>query len=476
MLKKKNFDEKINKFKKIYIYPRNNSIKKENHISNFKINNNSKRKFNISNFLLDNNITRKNKSFLIYKNSITSSNKPFEPKNKLSDFNFSSFRRNKSCIKESNLFIDNNKENKLFDNKYEEILKELRYIKQNNKSININININNDFQTKNKIKSKSVKNGSSLSSQKNLFENDKNILKNQEKENIHLLNNFNKIKDMFINNITDILNNDNNLKIRNTSNNKYNKEENDNKDKNVEKEYLSLENNRKIKYLNKINTEGNEKKFKKSNVKKITTKLDKIKCKINHIIKERSKSTQKNFNNNISHINTEEKHERKYFIDSKENIQSNYYKINNTFNNENYKNYNKNKNEDDSFIIKERYLDKNNYNKNTNNLLFNEETDNQVLNWINKEKINDNYKVLEKTKNFLFYENINYKNFNNYQISNKYFKNNEPFMKYRKPIKSLNFGDYFDLELNKFNSKLNNYNIKNNTNIITSKHVFKPIY
>ena len=485
MLKNKNFEEKISKYKKIYIYPRNNSLKKDNRISNNKINQNSKIKYNISNLLLDNNITKKNKSFLIYQNSTTTSNNIFKTKNKLNDFNFSSFRRNKSTIKDSILFMDKKANNNIFDNKYEEILKELRYIKQNNKSININININNDFQIKNKIKSKSVKNCSSLSSQKNFFENDKNILNNLEKDNNYLLNNFNKIKDIFINNINDIFNNDNNTKIRNTLNYKYNKDEDINIDKNDEKEYLSLDNNRKIKYLNKINTEGNIKKMKKSNIKHIKTKIDKIIDKISKInknVKERSKSTPKNIilnnthennNKNQPHINTEEKSHKKYYIDFKENICSNYNKINNTFNNEFSNNYNKDKNEEDSFIIKERYLYKNNNkDKNLNNPFFKEETDNKILNWINKEKkINE----IHKNKNCLLFENINCKNFNNYQISNKYFNNNEPFLKIRKPIKSLNFGDYFDLELNKFN--LNNYNSnKNNTNILTSKHFFKPIY
>ena len=41
MLKNKIFEEKISKYKKIYIYPRNNSLKKENRISNNKINKNS---------------------------------------------------------------------------------------------------------------------------------------------------------------------------------------------------------------------------------------------------------------------------------------------------------------------------------------------------------------------------------------------------------------------------------------------------
>ena len=44
-------------------------------------------------------------------------------------------------------------------------------------------------------------------------------------------------------------------------------------------------------------------------------------------------------------------------------------------------------------------------------------------------------------------------------------------------LNQFNLGDFFDLELIRFNNNLNNYNnIKKITNIIHLRHIFKPIY
>ena len=77
----------------------------------------------------------------------------------------------------------------------------------------------------------------------------------------------------------------------------------------------------------------------------------------------------------------------------------------------------------------------------------------------------------------MFFEEKNSnKDFQNYKLSNKYFNNNTLFNN-RKPFNSKNLGKYFDLELNRFNNKLNNFNhVKKARNIINSKHIFKPIY
>lgn len=196
---------------------------------------------------------------------------------------------------------------------------------------------------------------------------------------------------------------------------------------------------------------------------------------------------------------TEEKDNKNYYINIKEdflnNKKLNFSNLNNIFNSnnsinsyiKNIKNQNDSNAGQDSFIIKERYLYKNNINANNNinlniSLLFSEDTDNQIKNWIKKEKkVSEFQKNKEKNQNILFFDSIiNNKEFDNYQISNKYF-NNKIFLNKkvnnRKPIKSMNFGDYFDLELSKFKNKLNNFNYYSiNQNNDNSRHIFKPIY
>ena len=129
-------------------------------------------------------------------------------------------------------------------------------------------------------------------------------------------------------------------------------------------------------------------------------------------------------------------------------------------------------------IINEKYLKTNNdldLNLNYNTLKIHKEGDNKIQKWIFKEKRN---KEIKKGLNDeLFYEDKNNnKDFQNYKLSNKYFINNTLFND-KRPFKSINLGKYFDLELSRFNNKLNNFNhVKKAKNIINSKHIFKPIY
>ena len=500
MLKNKKFDSKIRKYKKIYIYPRNNNFKNEDKISIYKLKHTSKLKYNLSNLLEEkNNITENTKSFLKYYIPKTSSNHNIKAKNKLrSDYRFDSFQSKKNSKKILDIFNENQNSN-IYD-KYEEILEELRYIKQNNKSININININNDCHINRKKKSKSI---TCLSSKNKLYDykitND--IILNEQEKNKIEKNNFNRIKALFKNNIIDIFNNNN---IKENINNNIDLKSNIYNSK----EYLSIENNNKIKNINKIDFNTKEKKKlnqKESYIKK-PKKLEIIKSKINNInniIKERCKSNPKKIN--ISNIfdnnkskgqypknisNTEEKNNKNYYIEINDEISNNNkYNLNtnnNSFKIEEYNIYNSNKkkmneNEENSFIIKERNLSKNNK---VNISLFNEETDNQIQNWINKEKRNKEYKKendKNKNKNFLFFDKINNKEFHKYQISNKYFNSNDIFIdkqiNNKKPFKSINLGDFLNLELSKFNNRLNNNNyIQKSTNTINARHIFKPLY
>jgi len=474
-MKNKNFDEKLRKFKKIYIHPRNNNFKSMNKISN-NIKQKSKLKSNLSQLLLDNNIItqKNNRSFLNCFNYKTTSNNYLKITNRKNiRYNFDFFNRYK------NNCLMLNKNNNIFD-KYEEILDELRNMKQNNKSININININKDFQIKNyNRKSKSINN---KSSQKTLY--DESNIKRNNISNKNT-NNFNKIKDTF-----------NDLKIGISD----------------KKEYLNIKNNKKrkdliIKYNYEYDKISITKKRSSKNIEVILSKMNEI----NNILKDRSRSTPKNNNilttcensNNNSNIkyksNTEENNNSNCFIDIKKNLINNdilnlnFNKINYTLNNEysvnHLKNVNDNKfksqNKKDGIIIKGNCLDKNN-NKTTNlnNSLFNEETDNQIQNWINKEKKSkEQRKSFEKNKNIIFFNDVinNNREFQNYKVSNKYFKNNEIAVSNNinnKPIKSMNYGNFFDLELNNFNYKLYNYNdFKNKKqNTINTGHIFKPIY
>ena len=171
------------------------------------------------------------------------------------------------------------------------------------------------------------------------------------------------------------------------------------------------------------------------------------------------------------------------------------YQNNNTINaldlglNYNYNNYScdcnkiKHRNKiiknDVDLTLKEKYIMTNvepdlNLNLNTFNL-YNNEQDNKIHNWIFKEKRNKDIK--KGLNDELFFEDKNNnKGFQNYKLSNKYF-NNDTLFNDRRPFKSINLGKYFDLELSRFNNKLNNFNhVKKAKNVINSKHIFKPIY
>ena len=79
MFKNKGFEEKIKKYKKIHIYPRNNHFRGNENLSSFNSNTDLKLKFNLTQLLLDNNNYKnnnsiKNKSFMNYINSKTSLN------------------------------------------------------------------------------------------------------------------------------------------------------------------------------------------------------------------------------------------------------------------------------------------------------------------------------------------------------------------------------------------------------------------
>ena len=112
-------------------------------------------------------------------------------------------------------------------------------------------------------------------------------------------------------------------------------------------------------------------------------------------------------------------------------------------------------------------------NLNINTINLNED-ENKINNWIHKEK---RTKEIKKGLNDeLFFEEKNNKDFQNYKLTNKYFNTNTLFND-RRPFNSINLGKYFDLELSRFNNKLNNFNhVKKAKNIINSKHIFKPIY
>ena len=132
-------------------------------------------------------------------------------------------------------------------------------------------------------------------------------------------------------------------------------------------------------------------------------------------------------------------------------------------------------------LIKEKSLYNKNNEKDLNNNIseINEDIDSKIKNWIAKEKnLKQNQCCLGKDYFYVENDCIN-KEFQNYQYSNKYFCNNMDIKnRYQLQIKSINFSDFFDLELNKFDNKLNNNRKRqfqfNNKN--EPKKIFKPIY
>ena len=238
---------------------------------------------------------------------------------------------------------------------------------------------------------------------------------------------------------------------------------------------INNNNNKNYKNLWKNYTEYNsfsesiENTIKSKNLKKISGKMENLKINVQNL------NSQNNSKRNNSIPNN-------YF---KKNISpdANKKTIFNLF----QKNDFTSKLTEDNFKIKEKPLyNKNNENdpnnKNDNNISeLNEDIDSKINNWMIREKnLKQNQCCLGK--NYFYVENngIN-REFQNYQYSNKYFCNNLDLKNgYRLQIKSMNFGDFFDLELNKFDTKLNKANNKKRkfqfSNKNEPKKIFKPIY
>ena len=146
MMKNNVFQEKMKKYKKINIYPRNNHFRTNENISPSNKKPNLRIKYNLNQLLLDNsnynNFSQKNKSFMNYINSKTSLNPYFNIKTQNTlENNLSYFPRNRSS---NNIF---NKTN-IFINKHQKVLDELNSMKKNN-NIDINNNINNNMNNNN---------------------------------------------------------------------------------------------------------------------------------------------------------------------------------------------------------------------------------------------------------------------------------------------------------------------------------------
>ena len=493
MLKNNGFQEKIKKYKKINIYPRNNHFRTNENISPTNKRPNLRIKYNINQLLLENinynNFSQKNKSFMNYINSKTSINPYFNVTTKKhSENNFSLFPRNKSS---SNIF---NKKD-YFLNKHQKVLEELNNMKKNNtiihinnnmnSNININNNMNINYPLKKNYKSKSI---SSISSKKNLYDKiiSKNLIMNSENKTY---NNENEELNKKIDTLNNTLLNEQKISKRK------NKIKYDIEKKKI-KEIINLERAKKLKGISagRINFKT---KYKKGEI--IKSKLNKIKLSVHKKIKSTPKKnvilrTCENRINNKYRIFID----KNYFGNNYNNNQINttelYFNYNNTanaidldrnFDQNNYscdysKNKPKNKKIKDNvdLMLKEKYLKTNvepemNFNLNTFNL-YNEE-ENKIHNWIFKERRNKD--ITKGLNDELFFENKNNnKDFQKYKLSNKYF-NNDILFNEKRPFKSINIGKYFDLELSRFNNKLNNFNhVKKAKNIINSKHIFKPIY
>ena len=491
MFKNKGFEEKIKKYKKIHIYPRNNHFRGNENLSSFNSNTDLKLKFNLTQLLLDNNNYKKNnsiknKTFMNYINSKTSLNPYYNSitQNTLeSSINF--LQRNKSS---NNIF---NKKN-YFQNRHQKVIEELKLLQKNNNvqinisnSISNNLNNNTSFNYQKINKSKSI-NCTAITSKKNLYD--------------RIIN-----KSLIGNNINKTFNNENNeltkkLDILNSTllfEQKISKNKNKLK-YNIEKKKISqLFNLEKLKKIKGISAE-------KLNIKNRTKKSDIIKSKLNKIKIFANKRSNSSPKKNVILRTCANKIKNKYKIFIEQNFKvdnsinnTEYFSKNNTISNiepnktYNYYNYScdytKNKHKNRKIknkvdnIINDAYLKTSNIepqlnlNLNTLNLYENNEGDNKIKQWISKEKRNKNI-IKKRLNDELFYEEKNNnKDFQNYKLSNKYFNNNTLFN--RKPFNSNNLGKYFDLELNRFNNKLNNFNhVKKARNIINSKHIFKPIY
>ena len=424
-----------------------------------------------------------------YINSKTSINPYFNVTTKKhSENNFSLFPRNKSS---SNIF---NKKD-YFLNKHQKVLEELNNMKKNNtiihinnnmnSNININNNMNINYPLKKNYKSKSI---SSISSKKNLYDKiiSRNLIMNSENKTY---NNENEELNKKIDTLNNTLLNEQKISKRK------NKIKYDIEKKKI-KEIINLERAKKLKGISagRINFKT---KYKKGEI--IKSKLNKIKLSVHKKIKSTPKKnvilrTCENRINNKYRIFIDQNYFGNNYNNNPINTTELYFNYSNTANTidlgrnfyqNNYscdysKNKPKNKKIKDNvdLMLKEKYLKTNvepemNFNLNTFNL-YNEE-ENKIHNWIFKERRNKD--ITKGLNDELFFENKNNnKDFQKYKLSNKYF-NNDILFNEKRPFKSINIGKYFDLELSRFNNKLNNFNhVKKAKNIINSKHIFKPIY
>ena len=496
MFKNNGFKEKIKKYKKINIYPRNNHFRTNENLSSLNTNPNLKLKFNLNQLLLENsninnNFAQKNKSFMNYINSKTSLNPYYNAlsQNTLEN-NLYFLQRNKSS---NNIF---NKKN-YFQNRHQKVIEELKLMQKSNNVININNIINNNignnknnnmnknitynYQKIKNYKSKSI-NCTAISSKKNLYDRimNRNYINNNDNKTYISENNELSKKLDTLNNT--LLYEQKITKRKNKS--KYNIEK-----KKITK-IFNLEKIKKLKGISagKINIKNHSK---KENI--IKSKLNKIKVFAN----KKSNSTPKK-NIILRTCENRIKNKYKFFIDQnyfgdylannteffdKNNNTINKVDTSNTYTLYNYScDYSKNNHKDKKIknkvdlILNEKYIKTTNnpeLNLNINSINLNED-ENKIQNWIHKEKTK---KEIKKGLNdeVFFEEKIN-KDFQNYKLSNKYFNTNTLFND-RRPFNSINLGKYFDLELSRFNNKLNNFNhVKKAKNIINSKHIFKPIY
>ena len=489
MMKNNVFQEKMKKYKKINVYPRNNHFRTNENISPTNKKPNLGIKQNLNQLLFENSSynynSKKNNSFMNYINSKTSLNPYFNIINKNAMENsYNYLQRNKSS---NNIF---NKKN-YYLNRHQKVLEELSIMKKNNNVMNINNNMNNNinndmnfnYQLQKNYKSKSI-GGTAITSKKNLYDKiiSRNLMANKENKSFNTENNE-------LNKKLDNLNNT--LLYEQKISKGKNKIKYDIEKKKI-KEIINLERAKKLKGISagRLNFKNNGKKG-----EIIKSKLNKIKLSVNKKIKSSPKQ-------NVILRTCENKIKNKYklFIDqnyfgnnSKNNIEL-YFNYSNTlnpsdlgksYNHNNYsgdytniKHRNKKIKNDVDLIMNEKYLNTNiepEVNLNINTLNIYNEQENKIHNWIFKEKKN---KVIKKGLNdeLFFEDKNNNKDFQNYKLSNKYF-NNDTLFNNRRPFKSINLGKYFDLELSRFNNKLNNFNhVKKAKNIINSKHIFKPIY
>ena len=196
MMKNNVFQEKMKKYKKINVYPRNNHFRTNENISPTNKKPNLGIKQNLNQLLFENSSynynSKKNNSFMNYINSKTSLNPYFNIINKNAMENsYNYLQRNKSS---NNIF---NKKN-YYLNRHQKVLEELSIMKKNNNVMNINNNMNNNinndmnfnYQLQKNYKSKSIC-GTAITSKKNLYDKiiSRNLMANKENKSFNTENN-----------------------------------------------------------------------------------------------------------------------------------------------------------------------------------------------------------------------------------------------------------------------------------------------